>query len=497
MNAPLRRVGVVIMLLFGLLFANLNWVQGYQATAYRTSDYNGRVQVAEYERPRGKVVVNGTPVASSKETTDELKFLRTYPTNALYAHIVGYKPVNGAATGIEKLENDFLSGTADQLFADRLRDLFTGKQTAGGNVELTLSKAAQEAAVKGLATNGRTSKGAVVALDPKTGKVLALVSMPSFDPNALVVHDGNAAQAAFDKLDQDPAKPLLNRALSETFQPGSTMKVVASLAALQAGMTPATVLTGGSSYTAPDTDHPIGNAPGVVCPQQLTLKQALTVSCNTAFARMCVEKLNADKVKAAAQALGFESEPRFTEDGNNVFRTEASHTGDIKDPDGTDDLPLLAQSCIGQADVRMTPMQGALIAAAVANYGTQLRPYLIEKRQSPDLTTMDTGQPKTLRESANAQAARDLQDMMISVVDKGTGQSAQIAGFRVGGKTGTAENEEKAGDHGWFIGFVMKGDVPIAAVAVLLERAGKGGSHEAASIAGDVMKAILAERGLR
>jgi peptidoglycan glycosyltransferase len=497
-NAPLRRVGVVLMLLFGLLFVNLNWVQGYQATAYRTSDYNGRVQVAEYERPRGKIVVAGAPVASSKETSDELKYLRTYPADALYAHVVGYKPVNGAATGIEKLENDFLSGTADQLFADRLRDLFTGKQTAGGNVELTLSKAAQEEAVRQLSDNrvGAT-KGAVVALDPRSGKVLALASMPSFDPNPLVSHDTRAAERAFNNLDQDPAKPLLNRALSEVFPPGSTFKVIAAAAALRDGLTPATALTGGSRYTPPDTTSSIGNAPGVECPQQLTLKQALTVSCNTAFARLCVEKLGVAKARAAAEGFGFETEPKFAEDDDNAMRVTASHTGDIRDPDGTDDRPRLAQSCIGQADVRMTPLQGAMIAAAVANEGVQMRPYLIEKLQSPDLTTLHTAQPKTLREPMSRPAARDLQDMMVSVVENGTGRKAQVDGFRVGGKTGTAQAGESTDDHGWFIGFVMKDDEPIAAVAVLLERAGRGGSAEAARIAGQVFRAILKDRGLR
>ncbi len=497
MNAPLRRVGIVVMILFGLLFANLNWVQGYRANSYRTNDLNGRVQVAEYERPRGKIVVGGTPVATSEATTDELKYLRTYAGGATYAHVVGVKPVNGAATGIEKLNNDFLAGTDDRLVGDRIRDMFTGRTTAGGNVELTLSKAAQEAAVAELAANKKATAGAVVALDPGTGAILAMASAPSFDPGPLVSHDTAAAEAAYNVLDKDPRKPLLNRALSETFPPGSTMKVITSTAALQKGLGPETVLTGGGQYVAPDTTTPIGNAPGVNCPQQLTLKQALTISCNTAFARLGVEQLGVDALRAAARGFGFETEPRLAGDKDNVFRVAASSTGDIKDPDGTDDRPALAQSCIGQANVRMTPLQGALMAAAIANDGRQMKPYLVEKLQQPDLTTIETAEPTELRQSVSPQIAATLQDMMVSVVTNGTGRNARIDGFRVGGKTGTAQAGDSGDDHGWFIGFVMKGAEPIAAVAVLLEHAGTGGSADAARIGGQVMKAIIAERGLR
>ncbi|HZN20009.1 MAG TPA: penicillin-binding transpeptidase domain-containing protein [Micromonosporaceae bacterium] len=501
MNAPLRRVGVVVMILFGLLFANLNWVQGYQADSYRTNDLNGRVQVAEYERQRGTVFLaaGGLVLAQSRSTDGELKFLRTYPGKAPYAHIVGYKPVNGAATGIEKLENPFLSGASDKLVVDRVRDMFTGSTTPGGNVQLTISKAAQEAAVRELANNQvDAARGAVVALDPRTGALLAMVSMPSFDPNPLASHDSNAAEAAYQKLEADKTgKPLLNRAIQETFPPGSTFKVLVAAAALQNGLNDGSVLAGGASYTPPETTTPIRNAPGVNCPGSLTLKQALTISCNTAFARLGAEQLGTDKVKAMAQAFGFETEPAFVDDEDNAFRVVPSRTGDIKDPDGTDDRAALAQSCIGQANVRMTPLQGALVAAAVANNGRQMRPYLVQQRQGPDLTVLDTAQPRELGRPISEPVAGTLQEMMVSVVENGTGRSARIDGFDVGGKTGTAQVGETGKDHGWFIGFVRRGNEPIAAVAVFLENAGSGGSAEAARIAGQVMRAVIGERGLR
>jgi peptidoglycan glycosyltransferase len=180
-----------------------------------------------------------------------------------------------------------------------------------------------------------------------------------------------------------------------------------------------------------------------------------------------------------------------------VFRVAASQTGNLKDPDGSDNTPIVAQSCIGQADVRMTPLQGALVAATVANGGRQMRPYLIDKLTGPDLSTLHNAEPRTLREPVSSEVASNLREMMVSVVQNGTGRRARVSGLEVGGKTGTAEAGESDDDHGWFIGFAMKNGEPVAAVAVLLERAGKGGSAEAAAIAGRVMNAIATERGLK
>jgi peptidoglycan glycosyltransferase len=501
MNAPLRRVGVVVLVLFALLFLNLNWVQAYKADEYRDSNYNARVQTAEYQRERGKIIVGGQAVAQSRETGDTLKYLRTYPSPELYAHAVGYKPVNLGATGIEKMENDYLSGNADAQFADRFAAMFTGEKAAGGNVVLSLSKATQESAFRELSNNRlRVPKGAIVALDPRTGAILAAVSIPSFDPNPLASHNTNAATAAFKKLEADQSKPLLNRAFTETYPPGSTMKVIISAAALANGDTQQTVLQAGPSYVPPQTTQPIRNAAPGICPEPtITLRQALTVSCNTAFARYGVERLGVDKVKEMAQAFGFESVPEIDRDDKNAaFNVAPSHTGAMTGPDGRVDPPALAQSCIGQRDVRMTPLQGALIAATVAHGGSQMRPYLVQELKGADLTTVHfTANPRELRRSINGQVARDLQDMMISVVDNGTGRNARIPGFRVGGKTGTAENAEEAADHGWFLGFALRGNDPVIAAAVFLENAGKGGSAEAARIAGQVMRAYIGEKGIR
>jgi peptidoglycan glycosyltransferase len=486
------------MILFGLLFVNLNWVQAYKADEYRNSDYNGRVQVAEYDRKRGNIEAGGIAVATSKETSGKLKFLRTYPKGEEYAHVLGYEPVNLSATGIERSENDFLSGTSDQLFADRLRDIFTGDQTAGGNVLLSLSLRAQDTAFKQLAENrvGAT-RGAAVALDPKTGAIQALVSMPSFDPNPLASHDGTAAQAAYQKLVDDKDGPLKNRALTETFPPGSTFKVIDSAAALESGYGEETKIPAGSSYQAPTAGAPIHNAEPSICPEsQVTLIDALTESCNTGFAHLGVT-LGAAKIKEKARQFGFEQDDltvgQLTDGGLPVA---ASHTGDIQNPDGGDDPAALAQSAIGQNNVRMTPLQGAMIAATVANNGSQMRPYLVQQLRGPDrTTTYYTADARPLRQPVSSEVAGHLQNMMVSVVQHGTGSKAQIAGYTVGGKTGTAQAGEASDDHGWFIGFVLKDGQPISAVAVMLEAAGSGGSGEAARIAGQIMRSVIQDRG--
>jgi len=479
-NAPLRRVALVVLALFGLLFLNLNYVQVVEANKLKDNPLNRRVLLQAYERQRGDIVVDGRAVATSKATTDKLKYLRTYPGGAEYAPVTGFYSLIYGSTGIERAEDSLLSGNDDRLFARRISDLVTGRTPRGGNVVLTLSAAVQSAAYQALSGQ----KGAVVALNPQTGAILAMASSPSYDPNPLSSHDPTVIRQAWQKYQSDPAQPMLNRTISQTLPPGSTFKIVVTTAALENGLQPSSVIPAPLTYTPPQTTVAIPNYEGTSCPGggQTTLIEALTVSCNTAYAHLGVT-LGADKIKAAAAQFGI-GDPNLTV----PMRVAASGLGPMSDP------PSVAQSSIGQRDVRLTPLQDAMVAAAVANNGRLMKPYLVKEVTAPNLTTLSSTQPTVYKDALTPQIAGEITQMMRSVVDKGTGQNARIPGYVVGGKTGTAQNGGP--DHGWFIGFAGKpGQAPTVAIAVVLENAGTGGSARATTLAGQIMRTALTAPG--
>jgi len=480
-NAPLRRVAVAVMVLFGLLFLNLNYVQFLKGDYYRNHALNNRVLVQEYQRQRGDIRVARDAVATSKDTGGELRYTRTYPEGREYAHLVGYKSIYYGDTGIEAEYDEVLSGEDPRLFVRRFTDIITGRRPMGGDVVLTLSEKAQRTGFQELGDN----RGAVVALDPVTGAVLAAVSTPSYDPNGLASHSSKTAKKTWNKFLQDPDKPMLSRALGEHYPPGSTFKTIVAAAALQAGRSPATMIPAGPSYTPEQTTRAITNAHPSICPEsQVTLEDALRESCNTGFAKLGVE-LGGEQVKSTAREFGFEDEELKI-----PLPVAASRTGEMPD------TPTTAQSSIGQRDVRMTPLQGAMIAATVANSGVRMKPHLVKEVRGPaGVGILEAEELKELNRPLDPDAASALRSMMVKVVQGGTGTAAQINGVEVGGKTGTAENAEGARDHGWFIGFAIRDGKPIVSVAVFLENFGSGGSNRATQIAGSVMKTVLEERG--
>ncbi len=499
MNAPLRRVAVAVLALFGLLVANANYVQVFEGDKLRTDPGNTRVLLDEYSRQRGLIVVEGRSVAESRLTNDKLRYLRVYPGKEKYAAATGYYSLIYGSSGIEQVNNDLLNGSDSRLFTRRLSDLLTGRDPKGGNVVLTLQRRAQEVAYQML--GGR--RGAVVALDPQSGAILALASSPSFDPNPLSSHDPKTIHSTFNRLTADEDDPMLNRAINQRYPPGSTFKVVISAAALQNGFTPQTVVPCPRTYTPPQTSRPLPNFNGEMCgSEQLPLINAFTNSFNTAFAKLAVERLHEPAVRAQAEAFGITDSPfsmPLPVSGSQVCsrRNDPPAPG----PSGCKiaDDPALAQSAIGQRSVAITPLQGAMIAAAVANHGQLMRPYLVKELQAPDLSVLDQTEPepfdKDRPQALSAPAAQQLTEMMVSVVDRGTGQKAKIPGVQVAGKTGTAQNVPGKQPHAWFIGFAPA-DNPRVAVAVILENAGTTGSEvtggaAAAPIARAVMEAVL------
>jgi peptidoglycan glycosyltransferase len=495
-NRPIRRVTVFVGILLLAVVLNLNWVQVIRADSLKDNSANRRTTLDQYKRQRGSIVLKGSgaTIADSVATKDALMYLRRYGAGPQYAAVTGFNSLFYGNTGIEAAEDKVLSGTDDRFFVQRLTSLLTGRDTRGGNVLLTINKQAQAAAWQ--AMGGR--KGAVVALDPSTGAILAAVSSPSFDPNALSSHDANKIQAAYKRYNADPNNPLENRAFELTFPPGSVFKLVVSAAALKNGRKPDTRIPAVNALPLPGTSVKLRNFGGEQCADGKTdtLDHALTISCNTAFAQLGMD-LGTGTIKQQAALFGI--------DGNDFdipVRVAGSDTGPIIDQ------ASLAQSSIGQRDVRVTPLQAAMISAAIANHGTLMKPYLVAEEQAPNLSVLSHTDPQEVDQALTSEQADELTQMMVDVVNKGTGTAAQISGISVAGKTGTADNGPQNPDgsyvnppHAWFSGFAPA-DNPKIAVAVILENGGVNGNETtgglaAAPVAQAVMKAYLASIGVK
>jgi penicillin-binding protein A len=475
-NAPLRRVAISVLVLFTLLILNVNYIQVVRSDELRNHAGNTRVLDEEYGRQRGSIIVAGNEIAKSVRTKDQLAFLRQYPGGGQYAGLTGYYSLVYGNTALEKTENDVLNGSDPRLFVRRLADLFTGRDPSGGDVVLTLDPAVQKAAMEGL---GKVT-GAVVALDPSTGAILGLASTPTYDPNKLSSHDP-AAIRAYRKQVSD--LQLTNQAISERYSPGSVFKVIVSAAALSTGKyTPQTKVPAPNRLKLPNSSKELENFNGESCNggADQALIDALTISCNTAFAQLGID-LGEDKVRSMAEAFGID------DTGFDMpLHVVGSKLGDINGG------AQLGVSSIGQQDVQLTPMQAAMIAATVANKGTLMKPYLVGSIQAPDLTVVDKTDPKELGKPISPEVAAQLTQMMTSVVDHGTGRKAQIQGVQVAGKTGTAQNS--ATDHSWFIGFAPA-DNPKIAVAVFIKNGGSTGGDISAPIARQVIQAYLNGHG--
>jgi penicillin-binding protein A len=486
-NGPIRKVAAGCMLLVFLLLANITYVQAIQADELNSRSDNRRVLLDEYAKERGPILVGDEPVALSVETDDEFAYLRQYPVPLVYAPATGYYSSVFGRSAVERSENDILSGNDDRLFARRLVDLVTNREQRGGTVKLTLNPAAQQAAYDALGDN----KGAVVALDPRTGAILVMVSKPSYDPNPLASHSVAEQQAAWQVLKEDPEKPTLNRAIAQTLPPGSVFKIVTAAAALESGRyEPDSLIPGPAEYDLPQSTVDLPNQSGEPCgsgPDELTtLTNALRVSCNTAFAYLGND-LGDDALREQAERFGYNSEPLTDEDLNaatSIFPAEL-------------DAPQTALAAIGQFDVRATPLQIAMVSAGVANDGTVMNPYLIEELRDPDrVKVLERTEPEELSRAVSTETAQELTAMMVEVVENGTGQNGQLDGIQVAGKTGTAQTTAERPPYAWFTSFAPADDAQIA-VAVVIEEAPDtarddiAGGRLAAPVAKAVMEAVL------
>ena len=483
MNRQIRRVAVVVLVAFlALLAAPLYW-QVLAADRLSNDSRNTRVLIKEYSIERGPIVLaDKTPVAissRSRQRGDPLEFVRRYPQGERYGMVTGFYSLVYGRTLAEQQFNNFLLGRAPEQFGQNVTDLLTARETPGGTLVLTLDRATQEAAERALGN----SKGAVVALDPRTGAVLAMTTYPRYDPNDLSSHNPEAIRRNWERLVNDEDGPLLNRAAGGLYPPGSTFKVITAAAALENGVTMSQQLPSPTVLDVPQTSADINNFGGSSCGDgSLTLPEALQISCNTTFAGLGI-RLGSAKLAAEAEKFGFNKpSPYQLPAATSVIPRRQ-------------DVPATAQSAIGQRDVRVSPLQMASVAATIANGGRRIAPFVAREVVSDKGKVVKRFEGEDLGQVIPEQVAGDLRDMMLQVVERGTGTFAQIPGLQVAGKTGTAQHAQGKPPHAWFIGFTSSGDRAIA-VAVVVENGGSLGSeatggHVAAPIAREVMATYL------
>ncbi|MFD4788396.1 penicillin-binding transpeptidase domain-containing protein [Streptomyces sp. NPDC058459] len=473
-------LGFCGLLLLALL-ANAARVQVVEAGRYDGNPANRRASIARYQQPRGNILVGGTPVTGSRDTGEQLRYERTYLDGPLYAPVTGFASQRFGSTFLEHAADGLLSGTDPLLSGFPV--WHDAARAPGGNVVTTLDAKAQRAAYQGL--GGR--KGAVAAIEPATGKVLALVSTPSYDP-ALLSGNGTGASAAWERLNADPDKPMLNRAVRQTYPPGSAFKVVTAAAALDAGViTDLDAPTDSPDpYRLPGTTTRLTNETDGC--RNASLRVAFAWSCNTVFAKLGVD-VDLGDMAATASAFG------FNDTGLRVPFAVAESTFDT-----VVDKAQLGLSSIGQYNTRATPLQMAMVSAAVANGGQARAPYLVERTTRSGGETVAGGGTHPLKQVMRPSTAWQLKELMRDAVERGTGGNAAIRGAAVGGKTGTAQHGvgNTGVPYAWFVSWAQADGTPEpeVAVAVVVEDASAdrgeiSGGGDAAPIARDVMRAVL------
>lgn len=475
MDRQIRSLGVVLMALFVALFLQLNNLQILQAHKLANDPRNTRNAARDFSRARGRVLsADGAVLARSVAVDGPFERLRQYPEHELFAHVTGFFSFTFGSDGVERRYNDVLAGR--DLALKNLRDVLVDR-TVTHDVTLTLSKELQQAARDALGNR----KGAVVALNPVSGAVLALWSFPSYDPERLAVHDQQAVQAAWKELTEDPDRPMLPRTHRRSYPPGSTFKVVTAAATLEQAPELATKdYPRLRALDLPQTDRDLQNFGRSSCGG--ALPQLLRVSCNTGFAQMGLD-LGAEKLSGEAHEFGFGMRPPLDLPAvaASVFPEASAFERD---------LPGLAQAAIGQQDVSATPLQMALVAAGVANGGTIMRPHVLAEVRDEEGEVVRRASPQPWLRAMSPESAAALRDMMIAVVNGGTAARGAIAGVQVAAKTGTAQT---TGDnsHAWFVAFAPA-EAPRVAVAVIVEsQPGLGDIVTGGRVAAPVARAVL------
>ena len=485
MNRELKRVSVLVLVMFLALFISSTIIQFLEADSLNADARNTRSLAETYKTQRGAVIIDGDPVASSTPVDDRYRYQRSYSNGPLYAPVTGYFTVGDqGSTGIEAAMNSYLSGTSDSQFFDQINSLLTGQDPSGAAVELSIDPAAQRAALTALGDQ----RGAVIAIEPATGRILAMVSTPTYDPNALASHDTAKVIDRYNTLLAAEGDPLINRTIAgDLYFPGSTFKLIDASAALESGdYTMQSRFDNLSSLPLPQSDSAISNAGGGTCGSgdKVTIYVALQYSCNIPMAQLGME-LGDDALRQMAELYGFGQTIEVP-----MAATPSTYPAEL-------DAAQTALTAIGQYDVRVTPLQIAMVTSSIANDGELMQPTLVDRVISPDLTTLEETQPTVFSRPTSTATANAITEAMVASVTSGAATNARIDGVEVAGKTGTAENGEGQPYTLWFTGFAPADDPQVAVAVVVENGAGQGqatfGNAVAAPIARAVIEAVLNE----
>lgn len=484
MTRELRRLSIVMLFMFIALLGATSWIQVVQAESLAANPNNTRTLYDSYEVQRGSIIVDGAAIASSVPSNDIYAFQRVYTDAELWGPVTGFiNPALGSSTGLERAMNQVLSGTDGSQFLTRIDRMLSGQAPRGSNVELSLDADAQRAAIAGL----QGLQGAVVAIEPSTGRILAMASTPGYDANLLAVHDTDQALQSYGALESDPLHPLFNRAIGGNLNPpGSTFKLVTVAAALESGdFTPQSMLPNPAIYQLPQSSSTVQNASGGTCGpgETVSIADALRLSCNIPMAELAVQ-LGDGPLREMAEKFGF----------NEAFDTPLPSTPSIY-PQALDD-PQTALSGFGQGQVTATPLQIAMLSAGIANEGVVMSPRMVDRVIAPDLSVQQSMESTEFTRALSADLAEEMVGLMVANVSNGVASGARIEGVDVAGKTGTAENDNDPYTL-WFTGFAPAEDPQVAVAVVVEDGGGQGqsgsGDTLASPIAKQVMEAVLSK----
>ncbi len=480
MKRPMRNVSIVIFMMFLSLFVSSTTIQVISADSLSQDPHNVRSAYDGYKVQRGAILVGGKPIAQSVKSDDVYRYLRTYGSS-IYSAATGFSSVYQGSTGLESAMDSYLAGRNSSQFFEQISAVLSGVPAQGASVELTIVPKVQKAAWDALGN----MQGAVVAIEPSTGNILAWVSKPGFDANDLSVHDGEQSTAAYNELLGKTGNPLLRKTDSELYAPGSVFKILVAAAAFETGkFSPSSNLSNPSKFQLPATNTYIQNSGEGRCGGQKTVSiaTALKLSCNIPFAQLGIA-LGEDTIASQAEKFGFGS----------IIKTPLSSVASVY-PSGMDDAQL-GLSAFGQFDVRATPLQIAMISSAIANKGLLMKPNLVQTVLSSNLAVLSAPSPAEQGRPISEQTANALTEMMVAAVESGVSTNGSVKGVTVAGKTGTAQNGPKQPYTLWFTGFAPAENPKVAVAVVIADGGGQGqngrGNSLAAPVASKVMKAVL------